>query len=140
MAYLNREASRTLNLLSGRSGHLFGGKYYWSLIDSPLYYVNAIKYVYRNPVKAGLVARVEDYPHSTITCLAGRRPLRFPLFAPAHIAWAAAHSDRIGQFLEWLNRAYPESTQEALRKALRKPKFHLPVKRSSRREIELDGF
>lgn len=36
-------------------------------------FLNVYKYIYRNPVEAGLVEQVEDYPYSTLQILMGRR-------------------------------------------------------------------
>lgn len=35
-------------------------------------FLNAYKYIYRNPVEAGLVQKVEDYPYSTLKALIGK--------------------------------------------------------------------
>jgi len=37
-----------------------------SLITTPTYYKRVLKYVYRNPVEAGICRRVEDYGYSTL--------------------------------------------------------------------------
>lgn len=49
-----RTITRTIQFISGRTGHIFGGPYRQSLIDSTRYFAHAFKYVYRNPVKGGL--------------------------------------------------------------------------------------
>lgn len=51
-----RNTTKTLNLESGRSGRIFGGPYYPSIIESDQYFSQAYKYVYRNPAKAKLVS------------------------------------------------------------------------------------
>lgn len=38
-------------------------------------YLNTYKYIYRNPVEAGLCSRVEDYPYSSLCHLLGKGPL-----------------------------------------------------------------
>jgi len=35
-------------------------------------FLNAYKYIYRNPVEAGIVDKVEDYPYSTLKALIGK--------------------------------------------------------------------
>lgn len=44
------------------------------------YYKNLYRYVYRNPVEAGLVKKVEDYPFSTLPYILGESPLAFCCF------------------------------------------------------------
>ena len=39
-------------------------------------FLNSYKYVYRNPVEAGMVKKCEDYPFSTLSALLGRTPQR----------------------------------------------------------------
>jgi putative transposase len=52
------------NALYGRTGHLWQNRYFaCALAHSHLW--RAIAYVERNPVRAGLVARAEDYPWSS---------------------------------------------------------------------------
>src|SRR5690606_20442105 len=79
MNRLMTSVSRRANLFSGRTGHLFGGPYFWSLIASFRYYGHALKYVYRNPVKGGLCERVERYPFGSLHGLLGYSHLPFPI-------------------------------------------------------------
>ena len=126
MNYFMSSVTRTLNAKSGRTGRLFGARYYRSLIDSGLYFAHALKYVYRNPVKAGLCLRVEEYPFSTLSGVLGSQRLRFPLYFPfqkTHFIWI---SQNIDQQLNWLNKDIREDHQIAIKKALRKVNFSLP--------------
>ncbi len=66
MLYLHREIAKRANLKSQRINHFFGGRYKSCLIDSEQYYWNCIKYIFRNPVDAGMCEYVEDYPFSTL--------------------------------------------------------------------------
>ena len=67
MEWFQRSATRRINTKARRINHLFGGPYRGSLIASESYYLQGIKYVYQNPVAAGLVTRVEEFPFSTIS-------------------------------------------------------------------------
>jgi hypothetical protein len=81
--------------------------------------MNAYKYIYRNPVRAGLCERVEDYPFSTISGLVGNSRLLFPvvedtlLFNPT-FQWST---------LDWLNTAPKDGHEEQIRKALKRSVF-----------------
>ncbi|MEK6579972.1 MAG: hypothetical protein AABZ55_12150, partial [Bdellovibrionota bacterium] len=72
--------TRSSNMLSGRSGHLFGGPYYGSLISGTHYFGHALKYVYRNPVESLMCLNVQDYDYSSLSFITGRQPYRFPIF------------------------------------------------------------
>lgn len=115
--------TRTLNQRAGRSGRVFGGPYYWSLIGSSRYFGHALKYVYRNPVKSGLSDSVESYPFSTLHGLLGRSRLLFPV-----------HMSRIGlevglpgespiEMLKWLNTPFSSEAQNLIQKGLRRKAF-----------------
>jgi REP element-mobilizing transposase RayT len=107
MSVFMASVTRTANLLSGRSGHLFGGPYHWSLINSSRYYGHALKYVYRNPVRAKLCSAVEEHPYSTLQGLLGETHLPFRLhFTRAGMELALPSAEPSEQ-LEWLNKPFP---------------------------------
>lgn len=66
MENLQKSVSRKINKLANRQNHIFGGPYKGSLITNNVYYAQVIKYVYRNPVEAGLSKLCEEYPYSTL--------------------------------------------------------------------------
>jgi REP element-mobilizing transposase RayT len=129
--------TRTSNLISGRSGHLFGGRYYWSLVNSSRYYGHAYKYVYRNPVRAGLCERVEDYPYSTLQGSLGSGHLPFPLHLTRIAMELVLPSIESMEQLEWLNRPFPKEAEEMIQKGLRKREFGAIMDRKTRRPVEL---
>ncbi|TFW21950.1 REP-associated tyrosine transposase [Duganella callida] len=57
-----------------RSGTLWNGRYKTSLIDADEYFMLCSRYIESNPVRAGLVSRMEDYPWSSYCHHAGIRP------------------------------------------------------------------
>ncbi len=58
MKLLQNRTAIQINKLSGRINHCYGGRYKASIISEASYYANALKYLYRNPVQAGLVKDV----------------------------------------------------------------------------------
>jgi REP element-mobilizing transposase RayT len=130
--------TRTHNLKSGRSGHLFSGRYRWSVIQSSLYFAHALKYVYRNPVKAGLCNRVEDYRFSTLYGLTGRSFLPVPVDYPSDASFRRFIPEDSVEFLEWLNTPYKSEDSENIKKALRRKIFELPRNRLTREPSHLE--
>lgn len=65
MHYINSSYTTYINRKRGRSGHLFQGRYKAILIDKDTYLVELSRYLHLNPVRAGMVARPEEYPHSS---------------------------------------------------------------------------
>ncbi len=118
MNYFLREVSRVIGFEAGRINQKFGGPYHWSLIESNRHFLCAYKYVYRNPVDAGLVDRVELYPYSTLFGLLGQSPLIIPVANDIQLI------ENTEGCLEWLNQSY-KSTEErkAIKDALNKSKF-----------------
>jgi REP element-mobilizing transposase RayT len=73
MQMLNSQYARELNRRYGRRGHLFGERYRPTPIEADGHLVAAIAYTLRNPVRAGLVSRAEDWRWSGTTKLEPRR-------------------------------------------------------------------
>jgi REP element-mobilizing transposase RayT len=48
-----------------RPGHLFQGRYKAEMIEDEIYYWTVSRYIHLNPVRAGLVARPEDWEWSS---------------------------------------------------------------------------
>ena len=48
-----------------RSGHLFQGRFQGIIVDREGYLLEVVRYIHRNPVKARLVARPEEFPWSS---------------------------------------------------------------------------
>ena len=115
--------TKTANLLAGRTGHLFGGPYRWSLINGTRYFGHAYKYVYRNPVRAGLCEQVEEFPFSTLHGLIGSSPLQIPLFFTRAALELGLPAIEASNQLGWLNRPFPKEAEELIRRGLRKKHF-----------------
>ena len=69
---MHRRYSRRVNFREGWRGHLWQGRFASFVMDEP-YLIAAARYVERNPVRAKLVARAEDWPFSSAAAHVGRR-------------------------------------------------------------------
>lgn len=65
MHYLNSSYTTYINIKRKRSGHLFQGRYKAILVDRDNYLLELSRYLHLNPVRANMVERPEDYPHSS---------------------------------------------------------------------------
>jgi hypothetical protein len=132
MRYLLREVCRKVNKSSDRINHVFGGPYKWSLITNTSYFLHCLKYVYRNPVQAGICERVEDYPYSTINAHENPSLLPFPIYHWKYsgdwIKWGNFKS-----ILDWMNTGYPFGFSDYLKKGLRSSTFHIAKNRNTRK-------
>ena len=57
--------ARWYNIKYGRSGALIANRYKSVPVEIDEYFLSLIRYVHQNPVKAGMVENVEDYPYSS---------------------------------------------------------------------------
>ncbi len=71
--------AQRVNKAKGWKGHLWQGRFFSSPLDD-VYTWSAIRYVERNPVRAGLVERAEDYPWSSAAAHCGR--VNNPMLVP----------------------------------------------------------
>jgi REP element-mobilizing transposase RayT len=131
------DITRISNLFSGRSGHLFGGPYHWTVVNSTRYFGHVLKYVYRNPVKANLCEKVEDYPYSTLHGLLGRSHLPFPIHYTRVGLELALPYDEPGYWLDWLNRPFPAEAEDAIKAGLRKRVFERILTGPSKKSHDL---
>jgi putative transposase len=79
MAGLQSSYTQYFNRRHGRVGHLFQGRYKSFLIEKDRYALALLRYIHENPVKAGMVARPQDY------------------------AWSSDRHYRRGKGLKWLD-------------------------------------
>jgi hypothetical protein len=62
MRQVNGEYTRAFNRRHGLTGHIFQGRFHSVLVDSDAYLIEVCRYVELNPVRAGMVRRVEQWP------------------------------------------------------------------------------
>lgn len=66
MQHLNGRYAQLFNERHGRSGHLFGARYWASVIETDEQFTNTCIYVIHNPVRAGLCDTWSDWPWSRL--------------------------------------------------------------------------
>jgi hypothetical protein len=109
------------------------------LIDNDHYFDCALKYVYRNPVKAKLSNTVEEYEYSTLQNLIKKMPVTIPLSPPIGHA-SLVPEEGISYFLKWLNQPFPNEQDLAIKGAFKKTRFVPPQEGWMRRKAPLGGI
>jgi len=71
MQWLNGSYASWFNQKHNRSGHLFGARFKSQIVESETYFTRLLRYVVLNPVRAGMVARPEEYRWSSYTATVG---------------------------------------------------------------------
>ncbi len=133
MRYLMTETSRRIGRSSHRINHVYGGRYRWTLLEDAYSHAYVYKYVLRNPVRAGLVANIEDYAW---TSWRARDP--FPDFPTVERIGVLARDipQNPGERLQWLNLPTPKEQEELIALALRRYRFKLPNGTFHKRALE----
>ena len=71
MKWLNGKYAQAFNKRHRRVGHLFQGRPHESLVEKETYFLNVIRYVALNPVRAQMVARPEHYAWGSHRAIVG---------------------------------------------------------------------
>ena len=56
--------AKRFNVIRGRKGHLWEGRFVSTIIEAPTYFLRCMAYIDLNPVRAGMVEEPGDYPWS----------------------------------------------------------------------------
>ena len=67
--------TKWINYTQSRTGHLFQGRYKALLIDADAYLLELVRYIHLNPVRAGIVATINEYPWSGHNAYLGKELL-----------------------------------------------------------------
>jgi putative transposase len=115
-----------------RSNHVFGARHKWSVLESSQSVAYVMKYILRNPIRAGICSNVEDYRYSSIHSQIGRREL--PLVSGIGPQWDDVPKDREA-LLEWLNQPSPKELEKQITIGLRRSPFQFSTSNSSQKAI-----
>ncbi len=100
--------ARRLNRRRGRQGHAFQGRYKALLVDRDRYLLALVRYIHRNPVRAGLATRPEAYRWSSHRAYLGLAELPWLSTGPV----LRCFGDRLGEsqrrFKAFVDRGMPE--------------------------------
>lgn len=131
MNYLMRESSRSILFEADRINQTYGGRHHKSELTTTSYYLNAYKYLYRNPVAVGLTNFCEEYKFSTLGGLMGFRKFHIPTIED-HTLFS-----NVEDTLAWLNRTPKPENAAIIGRALRHTTMHIPNCRGTKRKHPL---
>ena len=125
MYVLNSSISKEIRIRTKRINRIFGDRYKWTLVDHERYYLQVLRYIYQNPVKAQVTSTCHDYPFSTLRYIY----LNEDFEAPIYNCNEARKLLLEGFFERDLHK------REIIAKALQRSRFNYPKRSSSRRAI-----
>ncbi len=73
MQNLSFRYTQHINRKQKRTGHLFQGRFKALLIDEDDYLLELVRYIHLNPLRAGIVKDLDNYPWSSHGCFLGQR-------------------------------------------------------------------
>lgn len=74
MQQLQCRYARQYNRRYGRSGHVFGNRYYSLVVENDAHLLELCRYVVLNPVRAGTCTSPEEWPWSSYRAMVGLAP------------------------------------------------------------------
>ncbi len=133
LRWLMTETSREINGEQKSKNHLYGQRNHRTLISNDHYFRHVYKYVYRNPVEAGVCRWTEEYPYSTLRGMLGFEKMIIPLSEDFLM------SEDLTANLKWLNQAPELENYQSVRLALRKSDFKLHMNRQTKTSSPLES-
>ena len=132
--YIQQMVSSDVNNLNKSINQLWGSRFGRTRIKDVRHFNTAYKYVYRNPVEAGVCQKVEEYLYSSIQIILGNMPHIFPVYDDL-IDQINANNELI-----WLNQKPRDKSRDHVKKALKKRVFALPQVNKKPNPIETLGY
>ena len=95
--------SKAYNRRYQHSGTLFEGNYRVRVVDTEAYLLHLCRYVHANPLRHGLVSRLEDWPYSNyLEWIGGRRGSLVDLdFVRHHFPVPGSYQDFVKEYLQF---------------------------------------
>jgi putative transposase len=113
MYFFMKKISTSIRKSTGRINRVFGNRYKGCLILDESHLFNVYKYIYRNPVKAGLCQNIEQYKYSSWKMT---NPKVETLFFSS--PWSSGE-------LKWLNEGFKDEVSNVIKFSLRKTIFDM---------------
>jgi putative transposase len=120
MKRLAGRQTRYVNYQEKRTGSLWEGRYKSSPIETDSYLLACLRYVERNPVKAGVVKHVEGYEWSSYKQHVGLADEIWIDRDPAYLGLADNEAIREHRYKDYLNEAGTEHENQQIKHALQR--------------------
>jgi putative transposase len=113
MKLFMKKTSDDIRAITGSLNHLYGNRYYPSLIQSDSYFRIVLKYVFQNPIRAGVSQSIFDYPYSSLRGMFGLQHCMIPSLDVLGLF------EDPSQTLCWLNAELTEEKNSQISQGLR---------------------
>lgn len=120
MYFFMKDVTLRIQKKTGRINKIFGGRYKGCIIEHHNYLMNVYKYIYRNPVAAGMTTRAEDYEFSTL------RP-----GIPIEVEDIVKKNET-----DWINQSFMINEADSIKFGLSRTVFQYSKDRATNKSIE----
>ncbi len=120
MKTLAGRATRRRNRQEGRTGTLWEGRYKSSPVETDRYLLACCRYIELNPVRAGMVSRVEDYRWSSFRQRMGLVDDNWLDADPCYLALSDCPVERRRRYRNFVGEAIPDGEANLIRLALQR--------------------
>lgn len=124
MYFLMKDTTRKIQKRTGRINKIFGGRYKGSIIETHNYLLNVYKYIYRNPIAAGISNEAENYQFSTLHYLIFKKKLPFDVYEIL-----------LTPGLSWINQSFKSEEAQSIKWGLSRTIFQFQKDPLTRKEI-----
>lgn len=124
MHYLLTKVSQSTASLLGRTDHILGKRYKWTIITNEIYISNVYRYILQNPIRAKICDRVEEYPFSTVHSMMSEGHPAAEIVNASH-AYLSPLPPKVEDRLGWLNTHLSSEEVKSIKRGLRRTKFLL---------------
>ncbi len=135
MFLLMKRVSQRIRKEACRINHVFGGRYKGCLITDYCYLLNAFKYVVRNPVAAGLVERVQEYPFSIFDGHRRQSFISLRVVSREYVLGGRQIGD--AHFFDWLDESYASQEISSIKRGISKSIFQFPKQNSTGKPLAI---
>ncbi len=119
MKHFMKRTSDDIRSIRGVKNHLYGDRYYPSIVSKQDYFQSVLKYIYQNPVRARLCKSVLDYEYSSLRGFIGSERMQIPIFDDYNFF------DNLTGNLNWLDTPMGIDKVEIIRTGLKRQEFSL---------------
>ena len=120
MKRLAGRQTRHHNRLEGRSGTLWEGRFKSSPVERDDYLLACCRYIELNPVRAGIVARPQDYAWSSCRYRFGLGVATWLDYDPAYLGLGRNETERRDLYQGFLHSAIPNGEWRLIREAVQR--------------------
>ena len=137
LRYFMTETSKGIGKKSSRINHIYGGRNHKNIILTAESYAFCLKYLYRNPVKANICERVENYPWSTIS----KKPNKMTaLIQSPSYGHDAELPPGLADRINWFNYQSPNELDRAIEMAMKRNTLEVKLNSKTRKKINLTQY